>query len=62
MASKKCFINIVHSKGRPNEVQWIEVPKLPDGNEFADTIKEELQGPDKVGTPARRLAVLSSWF
>lgn len=30
---------------------------MPDGHEFGDTIKEELQGPDEIDTPASERVV-----
>lgn len=30
---------------------------MPDGHEFGDTIKEELQGPDEIDTPTSERVV-----
>ncbi|XP_058197621.1 uncharacterized protein LOC131313360 [Rhododendron vialii] len=49
MASKKCFVNFVRGKGKVKEVQWIEVPELPDGSVPGEAMKEVgISANDKV--------------
>lgn len=57
MASKKCFVNSVRGKGKAKEVQWIDVPKLPDGSVPSDAMKEAIQEPNEVGISATEKAI-----
>lgn len=50
MASKRCFVNFVRGKDKVKEVQWIEVPELPDGSVPEEAMKE-------VGMPANDRAI-----
>lgn len=60
LASKKCFVNAVRTKGKPKEVQNIEVSILKCND--LGKIKDEWKGPDEIGMPIIGLLKNSSRF